>query len=88
VKGPDPVELERIYVDKSAIGRGVGAALMEACLDAARRGGHRTLWLGVWERNPNAIGFYERLGFRQVGTHGFRFGSKLQTDLLMALPLA
>jgi ribosomal protein S18 acetylase RimI-like enzyme len=45
------------------------------------------LWLGVWEKNPNAIGFYERLGFKKVGTHAFRFGSEMQTDLLMALPL-
>ena len=88
VKGPDPVELERIYVDESAIGRGVGAALMEACLDAARRGGHRTLWLGVWERNARAISFYKRWGFEVVGDHVFRLGADDQTDLIMERPVA
>jgi diamine N-acetyltransferase len=83
VKGSDPVELERIYVDRNAIGCGVGAALMQASLDAARRGGHRTLWLGVWERNARAISFYRRWGFEVVGDHVFRLGSDDQTDLIM-----
>ena len=83
-----PAELNQLYVDSDQHGRGVGRALLAACVERARQAGCDVLWLGVWERNPNAIGFYERLGFRQVGTHGFRFGSELQTDLLMALPLA
>jgi ribosomal protein S18 acetylase RimI-like enzyme len=83
VKGPNPVELHRIYVDKSAIGSGVGAALMQASLDAARRSGHKTLWLGVWERNERAISFYRRWGFEVVGRHVFRLGSDDQTDLIM-----
>ena len=72
VTGPDPVELQRLYVDRSAMGHGVGAALMRASLDAARSAGHRTLWLGVWERNARAISFYGRWQFETVGDHGFR----------------
>ena len=87
VTGPDPVELERLYVDHSAIGRGVGAALMRAALDAARSGGYRTLWLGVWERNARAITFYERWGFAAVGDHVFRLGSDDQRDLVMERPV-
>ena len=83
VDGEDPVELERLYVEQSAIGHGIGAALMQACLEAARRGGHRTLWLGVWERNARAIAFYRRWGFEMVGDHVFRLGSDEQTDLIM-----
>ena len=83
VTGSDPVELQRLYVNRSAIGRGVGAALMRASLDAARSAGHRTLWLGVWERNVRAISFYERWQFETVGDHQFRLGSDDQTDLIM-----
>ena len=64
VTGPDPVELQRLYVDRSAIGHGVGAALMRASLDAARSAGHRTLWLGVWDRNARAISFYRAVAVR------------------------
>jgi ribosomal protein S18 acetylase RimI-like enzyme len=83
VKGPDPVELERLYVDQAVVGGGIGAALMRAVLDAARRNGRKTLWLGVWERNARAIAFYERWGFEVVGAHVFRLGSDEQTDLIM-----
>jgi ribosomal protein S18 acetylase RimI-like enzyme len=87
VTGPDPVELQRLYVDRRAIGHGVGAALMQASLDAARSAGHRTLWLGVWERNARAISFYERWQFETVGDHVFQLGSDQQTDLIMARPV-
>ena len=83
VTGPDPVELERLYVDQSAIGHGVGAALMRASFDAARSAGHRTLWLGVWEHNARAISFYEKWEFETVGDHVFKLGSDDQRDLIM-----
>lgn len=83
-----PAELNQLYVDSDQQGRGLGRALLDACADLARKAGCDVLWLGVWENNSNALGFYERLGFRRVGTHAFRFGTGLQTDLLMTLPLA
>ncbi len=88
VSGSNPIELERIYVGQSAIGCGVGAALMQASLTAARLDGYRTLWLGVWERNHRAIAFYKRWGFEVVGDHVFRLGSEDQTDLVMERPVA
>lgn len=87
VTGPDPVELERLYVDRSAIGHGVGAALMRASLDAVQVAGYRTLWLGVWERNARAISFYEKWEFEPVGDHVFRLGSDDQRDLIMERPV-
>ncbi len=87
VKGPAPIELERLYVARNALGRGIGAALMHACLESARNGGYRTLWLGVWDRNARAIAFYERWGFAVVGDHAFRLGSDEQTDLIMERPV-
>lgn len=87
VTGRDPIELQRLYVDRSAMGHGVGAALMRASLDLARLAGHRTLWLGVWERNARAISFYEQWQFETVGCHDFRLGSDHQTDLIMVRPV-
>ena len=87
VAGPDPVELQRLYVDRSVIGNRVGATLMMASLAAARTAGHRTLWLGVWERNIRAIAFYRKWQFDTVGDHEFRLGSDHQTDLIMARPV-
>ncbi|MCP4201356.1 MAG: GNAT family N-acetyltransferase [bacterium] len=85
VRGLLSVELERLYVDREVLGRGVGAALMKECLAVAARRGNQTVWLGVWEHNPRAISFYERWGFEVVGTHTFLLGSDPQVDLIMEL---
>jgi ribosomal protein S18 acetylase RimI-like enzyme len=87
VTGSDPVELQRLYVDRRAIGHGVGATLMQASLAAARSAGHGTIWLGVWERNARALSFYARWQFETVGDHKFQLGSDRQTDLIMARPV-
>ena len=87
VSGAEPVELQRLYVDRSAMGQGVGAALMRASLDAVGSAGRRTLWLGVWERNARANSFYERWQFETVGEHVFRLVSDHQVDLIMARPV-
>jgi ribosomal protein S18 acetylase RimI-like enzyme len=57
---------------------------MQACIEQARMRGVEVLWLGVWERNEHAIGFYKRWGFELVGTHLFQLGQDLQTDYVMA----
>jgi len=83
VEGPKPVELVRLYVSRGWLGRGVGEALMRACVDEARRTGHGTIWLGVWERNGRAQAFYRKWDFRAVGEHVFHLGSDPQRDILM-----
>lgn len=87
VEGPAPVELWRIYVDRTRHGRGVAQQLMVACLDAARARGGATLWLGVWERNPRAQAFYRKMGFVDVGEHIFLLGADPQTDRVMVRAL-
>jgi GNAT superfamily N-acetyltransferase len=83
VGGAKPVELVRLYVSREWLGRGVGEALMRACVDGARRAGHETIWLGVWERNGRAQAFYRKWDFRAVGEHVFQLGSDPQTDIVM-----
>jgi diamine N-acetyltransferase len=82
-----PVEIGRFYVDRSWHGRGLAQRLMAAARDAARDLGGRTAWLAVWEHNPRAIAFYEKQGFRDVGSQPFRLGSDLQTDRVMVAAL-
>jgi diamine N-acetyltransferase len=83
ITGQQPMELVRIYVQQAWIGQRIGAALMAACLQEAQRHDHDTLWLGVWEENPQAIAFYRKWGFVEVGTQLFYLGGQAQTDLLM-----
>jgi ribosomal protein S18 acetylase RimI-like enzyme len=83
VDGPKPVELVRLYVSREWLGRGLGEALMRACVNEAQQAGHKTIWLGVWERNTRAQAFYRKWHFRTVGEHVFQLGSDPQRDLLM-----
>jgi diamine N-acetyltransferase len=89
--GTRPINLERIYLLESAQGRGVGGALMEACLEEARRRKRDMLWLGVMKTNEPAIRFYERWGFEVVGEEEFEIQALpervVDVDVLMALPL-
>jgi diamine N-acetyltransferase len=83
-----PVEVQRIYADRSWHGRGVGRALFDACVEQAHAWECDVVWLGVWERNPRAIAFYEKWGFRRVGEQRFLVGTDSQHDQVMALRLA
>lgn len=78
-----PVELNRLYSHQRFLGEGVGQRLMDECFARARDAGCDVMWLGVWEYNPRAQRFYEKNGFRVVGSHVFLLGSDAQTDLLM-----
>jgi ribosomal protein S18 acetylase RimI-like enzyme len=81
------VELWRFYVDRPWHGRGLAAQLMTAACTAAVSLGGREMWLSVWERNPRAIAFYQKCGFRILGSKDFWVGSDRQTDHVMVAGL-
>jgi len=88
VRGPSPIELGRLYLDRGAIGKGNGAKLMRAVHAEARRLGRKTIWLGVYDGNLRAIEFYERFGFVNVGRREFAFGGRIYVDPVMAASLS
>ena len=81
------VELERIYVLKSHQGQKIGQLLFDHAIHAAKEVKAPFLWLGVWEHNTKAIGFYEKNGFTEFDKHDFMLGDEKQTDILMRLDL-
>jgi diamine N-acetyltransferase len=83
----NPVELARFYVDGVWHGRGVARALMDATVRQARQMGGRNLWLAVWQRNPRAIAFYRKYGFRTVGVCSWEQTPGALEDDLMLLEL-
>ena len=80
---PDAMEIERIYVDQRFQGAGIGRVMIISAETLAREAGITTLWLGVWEKNPGAIEFYQKVGFEAFSKHIFRIGNDDQTDILM-----
>jgi ribosomal protein S18 acetylase RimI-like enzyme len=87
VTGENPIELVRLYVDRSWHGSGLASIMMEACLAEARQRGFKTMYLGVWEKNFRAQSFYRKWGFERVGEHIFQMGDDPQTDWWMTRPL-
>ncbi len=81
------LEIERIYVLSEFQGSGIGQLLFDKALEVARENDFERVWLGVWDKNTNAIRFYERNGFAKFATHPFKLGSDDQTDILMKLEL-
>ena len=77
------IELARIYSVQSRVGKGVGSALMQKCIDVAMEQKKKSIWLGVWEKNQHAISFYQRWGFEKFSEHDFILGDDVQTDWLM-----
>lgn len=80
--GPDALEVERIYVLQKYHKQGLGKALLNYAHDIARQLNKNKIWLGVWEKNENAIGFYKKQGFKKSGSHSFFMGEDEQTDII------
>ena len=77
------LEIERIYVLKQFHGKKVGQLLYKKALEIANNKKSKYIWLGVWEHNIKAIGFYQKNGFVVFDTHVFIVGEDEQTDYLM-----
>ncbi len=86
--GPGDVELKRIYLLHRFQGGGTGAGLLAATEAAARADGFERLLLGVYSQNAQALGFYARQGFSQVGVRTFRVGANDYDDLVLAKALS
>ncbi|OUE19922.1 Protease synthase and sporulation negative regulatory protein PAI 1 [Clavibacter michiganensis] len=89
------VELSKVYVERVSHGAGLARPLMDETLRVARelagergRDADAGIWLGVNEHNARAIRFYERSGFRIVGTRSFRLSDAVETDHVMEQALA
>ena len=68
------VWLEDLWVEPEWIGRGVGARLFRHAAAHARQSGATVM---EWEAEPNATGFYEKMGGRYLRDSMSEWGRKL-----------
>ncbi len=64
-----------------------GQALLNAAVAGARELARTRLLLGTHAGNAQAIAFYRKNGFREVGTRTFQVGSQVCCDLIFGKPL-
>lgn len=78
-----------IAIEQGYWGRGIGKALMLACIECAKKAGYLQLELEVVADNASAIRLYEAAGFREYGRNpkGFRARHGWQELVLMRLEL-
>lgn len=81
--GGESFEIERIYIRNSFQGKGLGKHLINKSIELALIQNKKNIWLGVWEKNENAIGFYKKIGFVPSSSHSFYMGDEEQTDIIM-----
>lgn len=57
------MEIQRIYVLPAFQKNHIGGKLMHFALEQAAKAHKKQIWLGCWEHNENAKGFYHHYGF-------------------------
>lgn len=85
--GEKSMEIERIYVLKAYLGRGLGQFMFDQAIEIGCQKQLNVLWLGVWEENHRALNFYKKNGLIEFDKHKFLLGDDLQTDVLMKIVL-
>lgn len=81
--GAESLEIERIYIRNKFQRQGLGKYLLNKAMEIAMEHNKKKIWLGVWEKNENAIAFYRNMGFIKTGEHSFFMGDEEQTDFIM-----
>ncbi|MFC6232729.1 GNAT family N-acetyltransferase [Paenibacillus allorhizosphaerae] len=85
--GDESLEIERIYIKSKFQKHGLGKYLLNKAIEIAMERDKKKIWLGVWEKNENAIAFYQKMGFVQTGAHSFYMGDEEQIDFIMTKTL-
>lgn len=85
--GDESLEVERIYIKNQFKKQGLGKYLLKKAIEIAVERNKQKIWLGVWEKNENAIAFYKKMGFVQTGAHSFYMGDEQQIDFIMTKSL-
>ncbi len=60
------VKLHRLYLDQTIQNKGIGKKLMKWLIDKVKREGYPKLWLDAMEKQPQALYFYQKLGFEII----------------------
>lgn len=66
-----------ISVDRQYWNLGIGTALMNACIECARKAGYEQIELNVVAENKNAIAMYRKAGYEEFGRNPRGFKSRL-----------
>lgn len=76
--------IENLWVSPEFIGQGVGNTLFFHALELSRQRGYKSL---QFEADPNALGFYEKMGMRKIGERASGVDGQPRSLPIMEIPL-
>jgi ribosomal protein S18 acetylase RimI-like enzyme len=62
------LEIERIYLHRSLVGKGVGKQLMQLSETIGKENGKQMIFLKAMDSSTDAIAFYTKMGYTVCGT--------------------
>lgn len=71
--GRPALKLHRIYLHPRTHGHGIGRELLAFTVAQARELNKEYIWLEAMDTQQDALGFYEKMGFRTTGTFRLTF---------------
>ena len=80
-------ELDKLYVQRLFLGRGLGRALLQEAEALAAAQGACVLWLTAWSGNERARRFYARQGYRDLGVTTYVFEHEVHENRVFAKAL-
>ncbi|WOG25697.1 GNAT family N-acetyltransferase [Endozoicomonas sp. 8E] len=86
--GDEKPELDRLYIQESFTGKGVGSKLLQAALTFCSSVGLEQLWLTVFHENTRALKFYEKHGFKEIGLTYFEFENEKHENYVLCTSIA
>lgn len=84
VDGVSGAELVRLYVQPRAQRAGTGRLLISEGESVVSALSLSCLWLTVWEGNANALAFYSRMGYAEVGATAYCFQGNTYGNRVLA----
>jgi ribosomal protein S18 acetylase RimI-like enzyme len=81
------IQIERFYLLKNQTGHGVGSAVLDQTKIILKQQGFKSLWLNVYTLNEPAIRFYEKSGFKKIGTKMFKLATTESLNWVYELEL-
>jgi GNAT superfamily N-acetyltransferase len=76
--------LDNLFVMPEYMSKGIGAALFRHALDLARLRGYKTFQL---EADPNAVGFYEKMGMHRISERKYELDGQPRILPLMEMKI-